>query len=54
MDTQKDTPEEQSNSKLTDDARLALEQAIQFSWACQKLDGHWVAPVSADATFTAQ
>ncbi|KAI0970591.1 terpenoid cyclases/protein prenyltransferase alpha-alpha toroid [Xylaria arbuscula] len=37
-----------------DDTRLALEQAVKFSWNCQQLDGHWVAPLSSHATCTAQ
>jgi hypothetical protein len=32
----------------------ALQQAVDFSFTCQLDDGHWVAPVSADATLTAQ
>lgn len=40
--------------ELRGSAQRALEQAIDFSFSCQKDDGHWVAPVSADATFTAQ
>ncbi|MCJ1251306.1 hypothetical protein MMC30_008538 [Trapelia coarctata] len=39
---------------LWDDARRSLQQAVNFSLGCQQPDGHWVAPVSADATFTAQ
>ncbi|KAK4151734.1 squalene cyclase [Chaetomidium leptoderma] len=31
-----------------------VQQAIDFSFSCQQANGHWVAPVSADATFTAQ
>ncbi|KAF2968605.1 hypothetical protein GQX73_g5000 [Xylaria multiplex] len=49
-----DMYQRQDSIALEDDARQSLEQAVQFSWACQQLDGHWVAPVSADATFTAQ
>ncbi|KAK7917415.1 squalene cyclase [Apiospora marii] len=40
--------------ELQGSAREALRQAIDFSFACQQSDGHWVAPVSADASFTAQ
>lgn len=41
-------------AKLLSDARRALHKAVDFSLSCQQPDGHWVAPVSADATFTAQ
>ena len=41
-------------NKLRNDARTCLEQAVDYCWGCQQSDGHWVAPVSADATFTAQ
>ena len=40
--------------KLRDGVHKSLQQAIEFSMSCQQPDGHWVAPVSADATFTAQ
>ncbi|KAI1355947.1 terpenoid cyclases/protein prenyltransferase alpha-alpha toroid [Xylaria sp. FL0043] len=46
--------QQQYDDTLNDDTRLALEQAVKFSWACQQPDGHWVAPVFGDATFTAQ
>ncbi|KAI1273019.1 terpenoid cyclases/protein prenyltransferase alpha-alpha toroid [Xylaria sp. FL0933] len=46
--------QQQYDDTLDDDTRLALEQAVKFSWACQQPDGHWVAPVFGDATFTAQ
>ena len=39
---------------LKDDARQALQQAVDFSLERQKPDGHWVAPVSADVSFTAE
>ena len=45
---------ESSETKLRADARTSLEKAINFSWNNQQPDGHWVAPVSADATFTAE
>lgn len=32
----------------------ALERASQFSFDCQQPDGHWVAEVSADVTFTSE
>lgn len=35
-------------------AQESLRRAIDFSFSCQQSDGHWCAPVSADATFTAQ
>lgn len=35
-------------------AKEALEQAVQFSFDHQREDGHWVAEVSSDATFTSQ
>lgn len=41
-------------TNLVSDAHQALQQAVDFSLNCQQPDGHWVAPVSADATFTAQ
>ncbi|KAH8763110.1 terpenoid cyclases/protein prenyltransferase alpha-alpha toroid [Diaporthe sp. PMI_573] len=41
-------------TNLVSDAHRALQQAVDFSLNCQQPDGHWVAPVSADATFTAQ
>lgn len=41
-------------ANLVSNARRALQQAVDFSLSCQQPDGHWVAPVSADATFTAQ
>ena len=47
-------PQSRSEEKLVDGVRRSLEQAVEFSWSCQQPDGHWVAPVSADATFTAQ
>ncbi|KAI0424436.1 terpenoid cyclases/protein prenyltransferase alpha-alpha toroid [Xylaria sp. FL1042] len=46
--------QQQHGNRLDEDVRRALRQAVQFSWACQKPDGHWVAPVSGDATYTAQ
>ncbi|KAI0413447.1 terpenoid cyclases/protein prenyltransferase alpha-alpha toroid [Xylaria grammica] len=45
---------QQQSTTLEDCARLSLQQAVKFSWACQQSDGHWVAPVHSDATFTAQ
>lgn len=47
-------PEELGTPDLLSDAHRALEQAIEFSLNCQQPDGHWVAPVSADSTFTAE
>ncbi|KUI64055.1 Dammaradiene synthase [Cytospora mali] len=41
-------------TNLVSNASRALQQAVDFSMSCQQPDGHWVAPVSADATFTAQ
>jgi squalene-hopene/tetraprenyl-beta-curcumene cyclase len=35
-------------------ARQAAEAAAAFSLDCQRPDGHWVAEVSSDATFTAE
>ncbi|KAK8103359.1 squalene cyclase [Apiospora kogelbergensis] len=35
-------------------AKKALGQAVQFSFDHQREDGHWVAEVSSDATFTSQ
>ncbi|KAI6090664.1 terpenoid cyclases/protein prenyltransferase alpha-alpha toroid [Hypoxylon rubiginosum] len=35
-------------------ASVALERAAQFSFDCQQSDGHWVAEVSADVTFTSE
>ncbi|KAL8758209.1 MAG: hypothetical protein Q9199_001672 [Rusavskia elegans] len=43
-------PEEQLQSA----ARRSLQDAIGFSFDAQQPDGHWVAEVSADVTFTAQ
>lgn len=40
--------------QLHKDARTSLQQAIEFSFDNQKTDGHWVAEVSADVTFTSQ
>lgn len=40
--------------QLLHQARAALEQAVHFSFDCQRPDGHWVAEVSADATFTSE
>ncbi|KAK8850780.1 squalene-hopene cyclase [Apiospora arundinis] len=39
---------------LSSRAKEALEKAVQFSFDHQREDGHWVAEVSSDATFTAQ
>ncbi|KAL1873164.1 hypothetical protein Daus18300_003983 [Diaporthe australafricana] len=47
-------PEHLEPSNLVLDAHRALQQAVDFSLNCQQPDGDWVAPVSADATFTAQ
>ncbi|KAI8631569.1 terpenoid cyclases/protein prenyltransferase alpha-alpha toroid [Xylariaceae sp. FL1651] len=44
----------QDGKTLDEDVRRSLQQAVQFAWSCQKPDSHWVAPVSADATFTAE
>jgi len=35
-------------------AKAALKQAVQFSFDQQRSDGHWVAEVSSDATFTSE
>ncbi|KAK8126601.1 squalene-hopene-cyclase [Apiospora kogelbergensis] len=35
-------------------AKDALEQAVQYSFDQQRPDGHWVAEVSSDATFTSE
>lgn len=35
-------------------ARVSLQQAVEFSLDNQKPDGHWVAEVSADVTFTSE
>ncbi|KAH8886634.1 squalene cyclase [Thozetella sp. PMI_491] len=51
---QPDHPKEDEMDKLQLEGRRAMQQAIDFSFSCQQPDGHWVAPVSADATFTAQ
>lgn len=40
--------------QLQYEARVALEQAVHFSLDCQQPDGHWVAEVSADVTFTSE
>jgi squalene-hopene/tetraprenyl-beta-curcumene cyclase len=45
---------EEIGEEFREKARQALQQAFDFSFSCQQPDGHWVAPVSADATFTAQ
>ncbi|XXH04099.1 hypothetical protein Hte_010510 [Hypoxylon texense] len=36
------------------EALAAMERAAQFSFDCQRPDGHWVAEVSADVTFTSE
>lgn len=36
------------------DARISLQRAIEFSFDGQKPDGHWVAEVSADVSFTSE
>ncbi len=43
-----------AHAQVHDDARLSLQQAVEFSFDHQKPDGHWVAEVSADVTFTSQ
>lgn len=43
-----------TDKTLLGDARQSLQQAVDYSLGCQQPDGHWVAPVMADATFTAQ
>ncbi|KAL8871200.1 MAG: hypothetical protein Q9174_002919 [Haloplaca sp. 1 TL-2023] len=43
-----------SNEQLLTAARGALRDAVDFSFHTQQPDGHWVAEVSADITFTAQ
>lgn len=40
--------------ELQDDARKSLQDAVNFSFDHQQPDGHWVAEVSADVTFTAE
>lgn len=44
----------QNLGKVTAEVRNSLQLAVDFSFSCQQSDGHWCAPVSADATFTAQ
>lgn len=39
---------------LASEARAATARAVQYSFDCQKPDGHWVAEVSSDATFTSE
>ncbi|KAI3396063.1 hypothetical protein diail_480 [Diaporthe ilicicola] len=39
---------------LASQARVATERAVQYSFNCQRSDGHWVAEVSSDATFTSE
>ena len=46
--------EAQDLKKLRNDTQAFIQKAIDFTWSCQQSDGHWNAPVSADATFTAQ
>lgn len=41
-------------AELASQARTATERAVQYSFDCQKSDGHWVAEVSSDATFTSE
>lgn len=41
-------------TELQDDARKSLQDAVAFSFDHQQPDGHWVAEVSADVTFTAE
>ena len=43
-----------SDEQLQTAARRALQDAVEFSFHSQQPDGHWVAEVSADVTFTAQ
>lgn len=43
-----------AEEQLLGAARRSLQDAINFSFDAQQPDGHWVAEVSADATFTAQ
>ncbi|KAL8707417.1 MAG: hypothetical protein Q9220_007562 [cf. Caloplaca sp. 1 TL-2023] len=43
-----------ADEKLHADARHALQDAIEFSFDVQQPDGHWVAEVSADVTFTSE
>ncbi|KAK8064335.1 squalene cyclase [Apiospora phragmitis] len=42
------------DKSLPTQAKDALEQAVQFSFDEQREDGHWVAKVSSDATFTSE
>ncbi|KAL8919629.1 MAG: hypothetical protein Q9208_006661 [Pyrenodesmia sp. 3 TL-2023] len=39
---------------LQQDAQTSLQDAVRFSFDKQQPDGHWVAEVSADVTFTAE
>ena len=41
-------------AQLLNDARISLQQAIEFSFDNQQSDGHWFAEVSADVTFSSQ
>lgn len=41
-------------SPLSAQAKEALQQAVRFSFDQQRPDGHWVAEVSSDATFTSE
>ena len=44
----------EDEGNLRDNARRVMQNAVDYSLRIQQFDGHWVAPVSADATFTAQ
>lgn len=43
-----------AHAQVQDDARISLQQAVEFSFDNQQPDGHWVAEVSADVTFTSE
>ncbi|KAI4176826.1 MAG: hypothetical protein LQ346_007773 [Caloplaca aetnensis] len=43
-----------ADDSILRDARTSLQDAINFSFDAQQPDGHWVAEVSADVTFTAE
>lgn len=43
-----------ASSQLHNDARIALQQAIEFAFEKQQPDGHWVAEVSGDVTVTSE
>ena len=53
-DSNDDSHDDENTQTLRNSAQRALRTAINYTWSRQQSDGHWVAPVSADATFTAQ